>query len=179
MARKRKSTPYTQRAPVARRVQYHDDRASQDDVYSAHMQIRDINHRLDITLGLVDSHEARIMGIETRQREERDMIAEVRADLLLLKRENARTLEVVEGTKALLEKVMENINCLSAALSKHIRTEASDYSVQTKRIELLARRMLLAWVSFTGLAIICYAVYSQITGSFIGDLIPHILGFGV
>jgi len=96
-----------------------------------------------------------------------------------LKRENARTLEVVEGTKALLEKVMENINCLSAALSKHIRTEASDYSVQTKRIELLARRMLLAWVSFTGLAIICYAVYSQITGSFIGDLIPHILGFGV
>lgn len=181
MARKRRTTPRTPHAPGAKRVPYHNDKTSQD-IDSAHTRIRDISQRLDVTMGRVDAHETRIMGIESRQREERDMIAEVRADLLLLKRENARTVEIVEGTKMLVEKVMENIASLSTSLDKHIRVEASDYSTQTKRIEGLSRRMLLAWVSFSGLAVICYAIYTQITGSsvrdLVGDLIPFILGGG-
>lgn len=174
MARKRRTSQNDPRARGVNRVLYRHDKRSQD-IDSAHARIRDITHR-------VDAHESRITGIETRQREERDMIADARADLLLLKRENERTVEIVEITKTLVENVKENLASLSKALDKHIRVEASDYSTQTKRIEGLSRRMLLAWVSFSGLAVICYAIYTQITGSsvrdLVGDLIPFILGGG-
>lgn len=172
MARKRRTTP---RAPSARRSPYHDDKTSQD-INKAHTRIRDISQRLDVTVGRVDSHEVRLTGVETRQFEEREMIAQIRADLTSMKKENARTVGIVETTKTIAEKMAE-------ALNKHIRIEAEDYSRQTKRIESqtrsiqsLARVMVWVAASFSGLMIVAAAIYVHLTGSSIMDLLPLIMG---
>lgn len=130
----------------------------------AHSRLRYLQTECDVVKSKITEIDDKLIIIETRNhqieqrlQEDHEMVNDLKHQVSLIRHSSDSILDLSTRTMISAEQVY-------GLLQKHINDENTQFSDQTKRIELLSRRLIGFVTAISAVVLVLLAIYQHITG---------------